>query len=46
MKKKTKTSKVIRSRMIFNFKKTVQFTPNSGGTIDPTTTVSMTTTGF
>lgn len=43
---KTKSIKKIKPRMVFKFKKTVQIAPAGGSTIDPTTSVSVTITGF
>ncbi|WP_276360175.1 hypothetical protein [Daejeonella sp. H1SJ63] len=44
MKKTKKSTKLIKSKMVFMFKKNVSTTPCSGGTVD-TTTIT-TTTGF
>ncbi len=44
MKKRKKTAKLIKSKMVFRFKKNASTAPCSGGTVD-TTTIT-TTTGF
>ncbi len=43
---KTKSVKKIRPRVVFKFKNAVKIASAGGSTIDPTTSVSVTTTGF
>jgi hypothetical protein len=46
MKRKITSEKKVKPRMIFKFKKAIQPSSCNGSVLDPTTTVSMTTTGF